>query len=294
MLDTRLQTFIIVTERKSFSLAAQELYMTQSAVSQHIHALEAYYGVKLFDRLPRRILVTPAGEQLYHYAKKIKRQSLAAEKAILDMANLVRGRLHIGASLTVGEYLLPGILVAFNRLYPDVDITMDVFNSEQVKTLVLEGQLDAGFIEGPAEMPDCLHCTSWGGDELIIIAPANYEVAKQPISLGDLLTERWILREPSSGTRNSFEAFLSSQGLDPSALNTRMQLGSTQAIKEAVKAGLGLSTVSNLAVAEDIARGEYKVLQLEEGSIKREFTCIYHRDKFRTHSTEKFLSFIAQ
>ena len=294
MLDTRLRTFITVTDRKSFSLAAQELYMTQSAISQHIHSLEAYYGVRLFDRLPRRILLTPAGEQLYHDAKEIERQSLETEKAILDMANLVRGRLHIGASLTIGEYLLPGILVDFNRLYPDVDITMDVFNSEQVKTLVLEGQLDVGFIEGPAEMPACLHCLPWGGDELIVIAPPKYEDMAPPLLLSRLMTAQWILREPSSGTRNSFEVFLVSQGYDPSTLNTRMQLGSTRAVKEAVKAGLGLTSISSLAVAEEVARGEYRVLQLSEGPIKREFTCIYHRDKFRTHSTEKFLSFITK
>ena len=281
-----------VVESGSFAASARALGMTQSAVSQHIHALEAYYGIKLFDRLHRKIQLTLAGEELYRHAKEMERQALEAEKAMRSLSDSVRGRLHIGASLTIGEYYLPGILVAFNKLYPDVDIAMDVCNSEQIKALVLDGQIDIGFIECPLENSPSLISLPWGGDELIVVAPASRQAIGGSSRLGALLSERWILREPASGTRSSFESFLALQGLDLNALNIHMELGSTQAVKEAVKAGLGITPISNLAVTDEVSRGQLQLVSLSEGPILRKFTCIYHQEKFQTHATEIFLSFI--
>lgn len=292
MIDTRLRTFLAVSDRKSFSQAAQDMYLTQSAVSQHVHSLEAYYGVKLFDRLNRRIQLTAAGEKLYSYATSMQKQSWETERAMRNLGGEVRGRLHIGASLTVGEYLLPSRLINFQLLYPGVDITMEVYNTEQIRDLVIDGQVDVGFIEGPVDLPPNLNCMPWGHDELIVIAPPGYSVSEVSVTMGSLDAENWILREPLSGTRKSFEAFLSNCGFDITTLNVRMELGSNQAIKEAVKAGLGLAPISNLAVLDELARDEFRSLRLVEGPIQREFSCIYHQNKFQSHVTEKFMEFI--
>ena len=292
MHDTRLYIFKAVADRKSFSLAAQDLFLTQSAVSQYIGSLESSYGLKLFDRMHRKISLTEAGEKLYHYAVEIEHLYQEAEKAMRSLSEPVSGRLHIGASLTTGEYLLPEILAKFNRLYPSVDISMDIYNTEQIMRMVLDGQLDAGFIEGAVELPASLEGQVCGGDELVIIAPATNDLFRECTTLEKMLNQRWILRESSSGTRTSFEAFLHRYNHDPSTLNIGMELGSTQAIKEAVKAGLGIPPISNLAVADEIQRGEFQVLPLTEGPITRNFILLTNRDKFKTYTTEMFLEFV--
>lgn len=294
MFDTRLYIFKAVADRKSFSLAAQDLYMTQSAVSQYIGALEAYYGLRLFNRLHRRISLTEAGEKLYSYVVEIEKLYQEAEKAMRSLAGSVSGRLHIGASLTIGEYLLPEVLAKFNQSFPSVDIAMDIFNTEQITNMVLEGQVDAGFIEGALELPPSLDGQVCGGDELVIIAPKTGTPYDGPVTIEKLLEQRWIVRESTSGTRTSFEAFLSKYAYDPTALNIGMELGSTQAIKEAVKSGLGIAPISSLAVANEVERGEFRILSLIEGPVSRSFTLITNRNKVRTYTTEKFLEFVLQ
>lgn len=295
MMDIRLQVFKAVAERNSFSLAASDLHMTQSTVSQHIQNLEAQYGVKLFDRLHRRIALTAAGDQLYPYAVEIERLYQQADNAMKESTGKVSGRLHIGASLTIGEYLLPELLVAYRRLFPDVDMIMEIYNTEQILSLVVDGKVDAGFIEGPAEIPPVVNSLSCGSDELAIIAPPDFPLSRShALSLEQIWDSRWVMREKTSGTRRAFEAELINRGYDPSLLNIVMELGSTQAIKEAVKAGLGLAAVSNLAVADDIARGDILSIRLTEGPMNRSFSMIYHRDKFRTYAADRFITFLSE
>ena len=294
MLDTRIYVFKAVADQKSFTLAAQQLYMTQSAVSHHIAGLESHYGLKLFDRMHRKIALTLAGEKLYGYASEIERLCQEAEKEMRGLSSSVSGRLHIGASLTIGEYVLPELLARFNQLYPSVDITMDIFNSDQIAHKVIEGKVDAGFIEGKLELAGTIEQHECGGDELVIIAPVKGAAAAGVVSIETLMDQRWIMREATSGTRTSFESFLRTHGVEPSALNVGMELGSTQAIKEAVKVDLGIAPISSLAVAEEVARGEFQLLALAEGPMKRSFSLITNPDKFQTFTTEKFLQFIFQ
>ena len=292
MLDNRLCVFKAVADYKSFTLAAQHLYMTQSAVSQYIAGLESYYGLKLFDRMHRKIALTVAGEKLYGYAAEIEKLCQGAEKEMRSLASSVSGRLHIGASLTIGEYLLPELLARFNQLYPLVDITMDIFNSDQIAHKVIEGKVDAGFIEGKLDLAVSFNYHECGGDELVIIAPGSGTVPQDRVTIEMLMDQRWILRESTSGTRTSFEHFLKTHGCEASALNIGMELGSTQAVKEAVKVGLGIAPISSLAVVEDILRGEFHVLPLVEGPIQRSFSLITNPDKFQTYTTEMFLNFV--
>ncbi|MEG6586654.1 LysR family transcriptional regulator [Dendrosporobacter sp. 1207_IL3150] len=292
MLDIQLKIFKTVAEKGSFSLAAQELHMTQSSVSQQIHNLENYYGVKLFDRMHRKILLTQAGAALYPYAMQLERLCYDARKTVQGLMNDISGRLHIGASLTIGEYLMPEILVEFNKRFPQVDIAMDIYNTEVVIAKVLAGSINLGFVEGPYFRHEAIVDQPCGGDQLVIVVPKDFQLSQDDIPLSRLLSEKWVMREANSGTRRIFEQFIVEKGYEPTQLNVVMELGSTQAIKEAVKAGVGIAAISCLTVRSEVKWNDVKLIQLNEGIIERNYTMLYLRDKFKTCAVEKFGSFV--
>ena len=295
MLDIQLKIFKTVVEKESFSLAAQELHLTQSAVSQQIQALECYFGTKLFDRLHRRISLTEAGSALYPYAQRLERLYQETKDTMAGQIDLITGRLCIAASLTIGEYLLPKILVQFNAIYPQVNISMNIENTERVIGNVMDGSAGVGFVEGLYEPVSSLEETCCRGDQLVIIAPVSYrKSAVAPLPLSTLVNEKWVLREPDSGTRRVFENFLGQNGFNASALSVVMDLSSTEAIKSAVKAGVGLGVMSRLAVAAEVEREELKIIQLREGSIDRSFRMLRNKGKFQTKAVEKFCSFFLE
>lgn len=295
MLDLQWQVFKCVVEKESFSLAAQELHMTQSAVSQQIHTLESFYGVKLFDRLYRRILVTEAGRALYPYAVELERLYQTAEQTMHGLMDVISGNIEIGASLTIGEYLLPEIMVHFSRLYPLAHIAMTVENTEKVIASVVDGSVSLGFVEGLYVPVATLADYRCGGDQLVVIASPDL-AAKfvGPVSIADLLHEKWVLREPNSGTRRVFEEFVHSQGITADDLTVTMELGSTEAIKSTVKVGMGLGVISCLAVENEVDRGELVILPLTEGRIERNFTMLYHREKFQIKAVKKFSEYVLE
>ena len=295
MLDIQLQIFKTVVEKESFSLAAQELHMTQSSVSQQIQALECYFGAKLFDRLHRRIYLTEAGAALYPYAVNLERLYQEARDTMSGQMAQVSGHLCIAASLTIGEYLLPKLLVQFNAIYPQVNISMSIENTEKVIGKIIDGNAGVGFVEGLYEPVTALEETCLRGDQLVVIAPVSYQTPEnEKISLASLLSENWVLREPDSGTRRVFESFLLQNGLVPSSLKISMDLSSTEAIKSAVMAGVGLGVMSHLAVAREIERNEMKVLPLCEGTIDRSFRMLRNKGKFQTRTVEKFCAFFRE
>lgn len=294
MLDIQLKIFRTVVDKKSFSLAARELHMAQSSVSQQIQNLERYYGVKLFDRINRRVLLTEAGNQLYPYAVQLEQLYQEAGKSMGGLTDNIDGKIQIGASLTIGEYLLPEILVGFNKLYPQVKISLDIANTEQITSMVVSGAVNVGFVEGPFETCGVLRCQPFYGDELVVIAPPHQAAKYNCAGLADILTDCWVLREPNSGTRKVFEQFICSYGYDISMLNVVMELGSTQAVKEAVKAGFGIAVVSRLAVAEEIKREQVRVISLTEGLIERGFALLHNKEKFQTKAVDKFIAYFIE
>jgi len=295
MLDIQLQIFKTVVEKESFSLAAQELHLTQSSVSQQIQALELYFGAKLFDRLHRRIYLTEAGAALYPYAVSLERLYQEARDTMSGQKDLITGRLNVAASLTIGEYLLPKLLVQFNALYPAVKISMSIENTEKVIGKIIDGNAGVGFVEGLYEPVAALEETCCSGDQLAIIAPVSHPaLSNEPLPLSGLINERWVLREPDSGTRRVFENFLTKNGFVSSSLNIIMELSSTEAIKSAVMAGVGLGVMSRLAVVSELERGELKMLPICEGTIDRSFRMLRNRGKFQTKAVEKFCSFFVE
>ncbi|MGI6091885.1 MAG: LysR family transcriptional regulator [Veillonellaceae bacterium] len=294
MLDVQLKVFKTVVEKGSFSLAAQELHMTQSSVSQQIQSLESYYDIKLFDRMYRKIMVTQAGMALYPYAIELERLYQESNKAMQGLKADIMGQLNIGCSLTIGEYYMPRILASFSLEHPLVEASMDVFNTEQITAMVVGGSINLGFIEGHYEPLDMLVDTKFGGDELIVIASPQYKHLLNRMSLAEFKSVRWVMREKDSGTRKIFEEFITMHGIDPSKLNVVLEMGSTQAVKEAVKLGIGITAISALTVESELQRGELIAIPLQEGVIPRKFTMIYHKERFRTHAVEKFMAYVME
>ncbi|HMM20130.1 MAG TPA: LysR family transcriptional regulator [Selenomonadales bacterium] len=292
MLDIQLHIFKTVVECNSFSRAARELHLTQSSVSQQIRKLEDHYGVKLFDRLYRRIVITEAGKTLYPFARRLETLYQEIDGGMQRLTGDVSGAVHIGASLTVGEYLLPRFLIDFKGQYPKVDMTMEVQNSEQITLLVADAAIDLGFIEGPVALPEVLGRMPCGGDELAVVTRPGQDFGAEPLPLARLLTEPWIMREKTSGTRQVFEQFLEKHQLPRQNLAVTMELASTQAVKQAVKSGLGMTAISSLAVAEELEAGALVRIPLLEGAISREFSLIYHRDRFWTLAADEFRQYI--
>jgi len=226
---------------------------------------------------------------------QLERLYQEARDTMSGQMDLVTGRLGIAASLTIGEYLLPKLLVEFNALYPLVNISMNIENTEKVIGKIVDGSAGIGFVEGLYEPVSALEAICCRGDQLVVIAPvAHRALSEEAVSLAELVNERWVLREPDSGTRRVFEKFLTKNGFVPSNLNIIMELSSTEAIKRAVMSEVGLGVMSRLAAISEIERGELKELHICEGTIDRSFWMLRNRGKFQTKAVEKFCSFFLE
>ncbi|MFZ5650614.1 MAG: LysR family transcriptional regulator [Bacillota bacterium] len=289
MLDNQLYIFVTVADKKNFSRAGEFLNMTQPAISQHIHALEEYYGAKLFERSSKKVDLTQAGTVLYKYAQEILSLHRVAKRSVSDLVDLVTGKLTIGASLTIGEYVLPKLLATFSKKYPDVDLSVRVGNTELIHELTRDGTLDVGLIEGVVEDSQ-LQVKSFLQDELVLVAPALHPLAKRTYVTGDDLKEFvFVIREEGSGTRLAVEEFFDKAAFRPEKVIT---LGSTQSIKEAVESGLGITILSKWSLRKELALGSLKPLRIKGLDIPRWFFLIQLKDKFKSRACDEFNRFI--
>lgn len=263
------RVFTAVAEAQSFSKAAEQLYMSQPAVSQAVRELEGQVGLVLLDRTARPIAPTEAGAVLLAHARRLFADERAAERALDQLRGLGAGSLAIGASSTIGIYLLPPVIAGFHRRYPAVKLLLDIGNTQQIVERLRTATIDIAFVEGPVEGDD-LVITPWREDELVVVAPPEHPLAQQgPVALGLLLAEPFVLRESGSGTREVIELALRSRGL---TLTVSLELGSTEAIKRAVVAGMGLAIVSLAAVATELRAGQLVRLEIPELSLDRQLT----------------------
>lgn len=289
MLDHQLFIFKTVADKKNFSRAGELLNITQPAISQHIQALEEYYGVKLFERSSKKVELTQAGAILYNYALEILGLHQVAKRAVSDLVDTVTGKLIIGASLTIGEYVLPRLLATFARKYPDVDYSVWVGNSEQIHDRTREGTIDIGLVEGAMDDPQ-LNMITFLPDELVLVAPMHHPLStRTAVSREDLKECVFVIREEGSGTRVSVEEFFLKAGFRPERIIT---LGSTQAIKEAVEAGLGITILSRWCLRKELLLGSLKILKVKGVEIPRWFFLIRLKDKFQSRASDEFVKFI--
>ncbi len=284
-----LAVFHAVAETGGVVRGAERLHITQPAVSKQIKELEAALGVPLFDRLGRGVHLTPAGETLAAYARRLFAIEAEAEQAIAEFKGLKRGRLAVGASTTVGIYLLPEVLGTFRREYPGIELRLEVGNTEAIQRQVRENMLDVGLIEGAATHPAELEATLFQEDELVaIVAPEHPLLASdQPVAAARFCAEPFLLRETGSGTRDVMERALAARGLR--ITNPVMSLGSTEAIKRAVAAGIGVAFVSRLTLRLELLTAVVAVLPLSDLSLRRPLFIIRQAGKQQTHATAAFL-----
>ena len=251
----RLRVFHAVARRESYSRAAEDLHISQPAVSKHVLDLEAELGATLFHRLGRRIVLTEAGRLMADYAQRIFSLADEARRALEEIQGLERGTLRLGASTTPGCYLLPRVLAAFRARYPRLAISLEILASHDVVDRILRQDLDLGFV-GATFAAD-LHVQPYMEDELVLVLRPGHPLApSRSLSREALERETFILRDAASGTRTMAEAELKAQGI---LIRHSLELRSVEAVKQAVAEGLGISFISRHAVALEI---RHKVLAI--------------------------------
>jgi DNA-binding transcriptional LysR family regulator len=272
----RLIVFRAVAEQHSFRKAAEELYLTQPAVSLQIKALEEEIGVQLFDRSGSQIALTEAGEILLNYSRRANTLLVQAQQEIAALSGEHAGNLALGASTTIAQYVLPRLLGEFSKAYPRVHLTMISGNTEQIVDAVEEQTIELGLIEGPARNRN-VKTEPFLADELVLIVPSAHEWAElKSIPCSEIAAAPLLLRERGSGTRRVVEMALESQCVKLSSLQIVMELDSTEAIKSAVEAGLGVGFVSRWAIAKDLRLdNSFKIVEVKDLRIRREFQLVY-------------------
>jgi DNA-binding transcriptional LysR family regulator len=272
----RLVVFRAVAEQLSFRKAAEELYLTQPAVSLQIKALEEDVDVQLFDRAGAHIALTAAGQVLLDYCEQVKTLLAQTEREIAALSGKHAGQLALGASTTIAQYVLPRLLGEFCREYPRVHPTLVSGNTEHIVEAVEKGKISLGFIEGPARSRE-VKTEPFLEDELVLIASTAHEWAERTsVCCSEIASIPLLMRERGSGSRHVIELALERQGVKRNSLKIVMELDSTEAIKSAVEAGLGVGFVSHWAIAKDLRLGNnFKIVDLEGLSIKRQFLVTY-------------------
>jgi len=290
----QLHIFYTVAERGSFSGAAQALHMTQPAVTMQVQSLEEYFGTKLFVRTTKKIDLTEAGRALLPFAKRSIELMRETESGMSRFTHMLEGRLQLGASLTIGEYILPRLLGPFAQEFPHISVSMKVINTTQILEEILQHQLNFGLVEAPIDHPDVM-TEAVLSDELKLIVPASHKLAEhETASLEEVLQYPFVLREQGSGTRRVMEEELLRRGQDPSALKILMELGSTGAVKSAVEANLGISILSQSSVKHELALGVLKTVNIEDIRFMRSFYSIHLKSTLLPISAVTFLTFMRE
>ncbi|MCU7937408.1 MAG: LysR family transcriptional regulator [Candidatus Thiodiazotropha sp. (ex Dulcina madagascariensis)] len=288
MADRRLQVFHTVARLLSFTKAAESLHMTQPAVTFQVRQLEEYFNTRLFDRTHNRISLTEAGERVYGYADRIFDLYTDMENSVREMTGEIRGALTIGASTTIAEYMLPSLLGDFGARYPEVTIHLRVSNSEGIVSMVENNTIDLGVVEAPVGNKN-LVVEVCRRDQLVAIVPPNHDLADlESLNIEQLLKYPFICREEGSGTREVINEYLGNYCDSP--LNISMELGSPEAVKGAVEAGMGVSVVSRATIQKELKLDTLRAVNLVP-KLERPFSFVHQKQKFRLRAMEELLDF---
>jgi DNA-binding transcriptional LysR family regulator len=273
----QLWIFAAVAEKQHVTQAARELNLTQSATSAAIAALEGRYGVKLFDRVGRGIVLTHTGRIFLSEARAVLARAHGAEQVLRDLSGLKLGKLIVAASQTVANYWLPSRLQSFQAAHPGIEVGVKIANTERVATDVRESVADVGFIEGDID-DGALATRRIDGDALVVVVGARHPFAKLRKLPADWMTQTpWILREAGSGTRDMFERALKKRGLRLSDLTVQLELASNEAIRTAVESGLCATAISDLVVAKSLQANT--LFQIDDELAKRSFYVLRHKER---------------
>lgn len=280
----QLEVFLATARFENVSRAADALAMSQSAASGALKELESQFDIQLFDRVGKRLRLSELGLQVRPQAENLLDQAQSLEQALAG--DRVQGKLRIGATLTIGNYVAVNMIADFRRRFIDTDIALQVANTETIAQRVAGYDLDMGLIEGELQHPE-LEIEHWREDELIVFCHADHPLVETPILQDeDLLAQTWILRESGSGTRQTFDRAM--HGLLPD-LKVGMELQHTEAIKRAVEARLGIGCLSRICLQDAFARGSLVPLHVPGRDLRREWYLITHRQKFHSAALRHWL-----
>ncbi|HWB54142.1 MAG TPA: LysR substrate-binding domain-containing protein [Tepidisphaeraceae bacterium] len=283
--------FRAVAEAGSFTKAAERVYISQPALSQQIGQLESALGVKLFDRLPRGVRLTQAGQILATHAERMEALDQQAHRQIQELRGLVRGRLTIGASQTIGVYLMPEVLGRFRRRYPQIDLDLQIGNTEVIQRRLADDLLDLALTEGFLEQTE-LDATVFQQDNLVAIVPKGHALAqRKTVTAKQFCAEPMIVREHGSGTRAVIERALARKSIE---ITPAMSLGSTEAVKRAVEAGIGVAIISRLAIRQELRAGTLIELPISDLKIVRPLHRLELHGKVRSPATQAFAAMLAR
>lgn len=288
MNERKLRVFYEVATKLNMTEVANQLFISQPAISQTIRELENDFGVQFFDRIGKKLYLTHEGEVFLNYARRILNLYDDCFKTLKDTSELKSGKLRIGASTTIGIYILPEIIGKFYHEYRDIEVSIVIENTKIIADMILKNQLDFAFVEGPVfteEITEEFFCN----DELVFITPTNHPWAKlDEIDLKLIENSKIIMREQGSGTREVFEEALKDFDVN---FQIEFELGNTEAIKKAVEADLGVSCISLRCVEKEGMDGSIAIKRIKGLKIMREFHLIYHKDKYISKLFNLFVDF---
>lgn len=281
----QLEVFLATARHESVSQAAVELALSQSAVSGALRDLEKQFDVVLFDRVGKRLYLSEFGRELRAPAEDVLARARELEQSLGGSS--VRGRLRVGATLTIGNYLAVPMIAAFRERYPEADVQLEVANTASIAARVADYTLDMGLVEGEFNHPD-LSLQPWRGDELCVFAaPGHPVLARGDLDDVGLVAQDWILREPGSGTRQAFDRAM--HGILAS-MNVVLELQHTEAIKRAVEAGLGLGCLSRISLEDAFRRGSLVPVAVPGRDLRRGLGILLHRQKYQGPALRAWLA----
>ncbi len=291
MSDRRLKVFHTVAKLLSFTKAAEALHMTQPAVTFQVRQLEEYFNTRLFDRTHNKVNLTPAGERVAEFAERIFDLYSEMENSVRDLTGEISGALTIGASTTIAEYMLPALLGEFKNRYPEINLRLKVSNSEGIVSMVEHNVIDLGVVESPVSNKNLI-VEVCHDDQLVVVAAPDHELVKRgtKVKAAELVDYPFVSREEGSGTRDVISQYLTQEKVNPAKMNFSLELGSPEAIKGAVEAGMGITIISRSIIEKELKLGTLCELQLDP-PLSRPFSFVRQRQKFRVTVMEELLEF---
>lgn len=290
MADRRLQVFHTVAKVMSFTKAAETLHMTQPAVTFQVKQLEDFFNTRLFDRTHNKITLTDAGKVVYDYSDQILELYEKMNSDVREMTGEVTGTLVIGASTTIAEYMLPSLLGAFKKQYDDVNIRLQVGNTDAIVSMVENNMIDLGLVEAPVHNKN-LEVDVCRIDEMQLICPKTHPLAKRDkVTVEEFRKYGYITREEGSGSRTVIDTYIREQGLTYSDLKVVMELGSPEAVKMAVESDVGIAIVSRSTLAKELKLDTLVAIPLDP-PILRPFSHVRQKHKFRHRAVGELLEF---
>lgn len=289
----QLEIFQKIVELGSFSKAAEAVFLAQASVSERISTLESMVGTRLLDRLGRKIVPTKAGELLYKHAVLLQDMKRTACLEMQDFLGIKKGEIDIGGSTIPGEYILPKIIGHFLRKHPLVSITLSVSNTSDIEARVLNSNLELGVVGSKDSHRNLIYHELWE-DELVLTVPARHHLAKKrTVSLEEIANEPFILRQVGSGTLKIMENYLKTSGSkNTDSFHVVARFGTSTAVKEGTKAGLGISILSSRAVDTELKTGIIKALRLKGLSMFRNFYLIRDRRRIASPLCQAMIDFL--